>query len=124
MTKKWGLLAVVAFGLYVVAMYFYFFYSQNSGIPAALKGTAADPSTFLTAQELVLSEDLSKIRNYLFFIAAPLEWLLYFAYGYFAFFRKVEPTKMGHLEKCDVCIFAIRSIVRAPISTSLLQVYA
>ncbi len=79
MTKKWGLLAVVAFGLYVVAMYFYFFYSQNSGIPAALKGTAADPSTFLTAQELVLSEDLSKIRNFLFFIAAPLEWLLYFA---------------------------------------------
>ena len=78
MTKKWGLLAVVAFGLYVVAMYFYFFYSQNSGIPAALKGTAADPSTFLTAQELVLSEDLSKIRNFLFFIAAPLEWLLYF----------------------------------------------
>lgn len=78
MTKKWGLVAVLTFGLYVVAMYFYFFYSQNSVIPAALKGTAADPNTFLTAQELMLSEELSKIRNFLFFIATPFEWLLYF----------------------------------------------
>ena len=78
MTKKCGLLAVLVFGLYVVAMYVYFFYSQNSGIPAALKGTVADPSTFLTAQEMVLSEEFSKIRNFLFFIATPFEWLLYF----------------------------------------------
>ncbi|MGE7023052.1 M48 family metallopeptidase [Solibacillus cecembensis] len=78
MKKKWSLLAVLTFGLYVVAMYFYFFHNQNSEIPVALKGTAADPSTFLTARELVLSEDLSKIRNFLFFIAMPFEWLLYF----------------------------------------------
>lgn len=78
MAKKWGLIGVVAFVLYVVAMYFYFFQSQNSGIPEVLKGTVADPSTFLTAQEMVLSEELSKIRNFLFFIATPLEWLIYF----------------------------------------------
>src|SRR5690606_30543355 len=78
MTKKWGLMAFFAFGLYVVAMYLYFFHGQNSGIPAALQGTAADPSTFLTTQELLLSEELSKVRNFLFFITTPLEWLLYF----------------------------------------------
>ena len=78
MAKKWGLIGVVAFGLYVVAMYFYIFHSQTSGIPEALKGTVADPSTFLTAQEQVLSEDFSKIRNFLFFVATPFEWLLYF----------------------------------------------
>ena len=78
MTKKWGLIAVITFGLYVVAMYIYFFHILNSGIPAALKGTVADPSTFMTARELVLSEDLSKIRNFLFFIVTPFEWLLYF----------------------------------------------
>ena len=78
MAKKWGLISVVAFGLYVVAMYVYFFHSQDSVIPATLKGTVADPSTFLTAQEMVLSEDLSKIRNFLYFIATPFEWLLYF----------------------------------------------
>ncbi|MEK5185282.1 M48 family metallopeptidase [Solibacillus sp. FSL W7-1324] len=78
MTKKWGLMAVIGFGLYVVAMYLYFFLGQNSGIPAALQGTAADPSTFLTTQELLLSEELSKTRNFLFFITTPLEWLLYF----------------------------------------------
>ena len=78
MTKKWGLIGVLVFGIYAVAMYVYFFHSQNSGIPVALKGTVADPSTFLTAQEMVLSEDLSKIRNFLFFVATPLEWLIYF----------------------------------------------
>jgi STE24 endopeptidase len=78
MTKKLGLIGALTFGVYVVAMYFYFFHSPNSGIPDALKGTVADPSTFLTARELVLSEDLSKIRNFLFFIATPFEWLLYF----------------------------------------------
>ena len=78
MTKKWGLIAVLAFGLYVVAMYFYFFQSHNSGIPVALEGTVADPSTFMTAQELILSEDLSKTRNFLYFISIPFEWLLYF----------------------------------------------
>lgn len=78
MTKKWSLMAVFAFGLYVVAMYLYFFHGQNSGIPSALQGTAADPSTFLTTQELLLSEELSKVRNFLFFITTPLEWLLYF----------------------------------------------
>lgn len=78
MTKKWGLIAVFSFGIYVVAMYLYFFHGQNSGIPAAFQGTAADPSTFLTTQELLLSEELSKIRNFLFFIATPLEWLIYF----------------------------------------------
>lgn len=96
MTKKWGLMAVLVFGLYVVVMYFYFFYSQNSGIPIALKGTAADPSTFLTAQELVLSEELSKIRNFLFFIAAPFEWLLYFVIlitGISRMFEKWSPNQ-------------------------------
>ncbi|WP_274310471.1 M48 family metallopeptidase [Solibacillus daqui] len=78
MMKKWGLIAVLTYGLYVVAMYFYFFHSQNSGIPTTLKGTVADPNTFLTAQELVLSEDLSRKRNFLFFIVTPFEWLLYF----------------------------------------------
>lgn len=94
--KKWGLLAVLTFGLYVLAMYFYFFHSQDSGIPAALKGTAADPSTFLTAQEIVLSEDLSKIRNFLFFIAAPFEWLLYFVIlimGISRLFERWSPEK-------------------------------
>lgn len=78
MTKKWGLIGVLTFGMYAVAMYLYFFHSQNSGIPATLKGTVADPSSFMTAQELVLSSDLTKIRNFLFFVATPFEWFLYF----------------------------------------------
>ncbi len=78
MTKKWSLIGVLAFVMYVAVMYLYIFHSQDSGIPADLKGTVVDPSSFMTAQELVLSEDLSKIRNFLFFIVTPFEWFLYF----------------------------------------------
>lgn len=78
MKKKWGLLAVLIFGIYTLAMYFYFFHSATNEIPNALKGTVVDPTTFLTTGELVLSEELSNIRNFLFFVGTPLEWLIYF----------------------------------------------
>ena len=38
---------------------------------------SADPETFLTAEELVQSEEYSKIRNFLYFLEVPLEWLFY-----------------------------------------------
>ena len=96
MTKKWGLIGVLTFGMYAVAMYLYFFHSQNSGIPASLKGTVADPSSFMTAQELVLSNDLSRIRNFLFFVAKPFEWFLYFVIlitGISQMFEKWSPAQ-------------------------------
>lgn len=76
-------------------MYFYIFHSQTSGIPANLKGTVADPQTFLTARELMLSEDLSKIRNFLFFIATPFEWLLYFMIFITGISRLFERASVG-----------------------------
>ncbi|MFF2753073.1 M48 family metallopeptidase [Psychrobacillus sp. NPDC058041] len=77
MTKKWGIRALILFGMYALAMYFYIFHSESGGIPAAFKGTVADPSVFMSERELYLSEEYSKIRNYLFFVATPFEWLVY-----------------------------------------------
>lgn len=59
-------------------MYGYLFLFVDASIPAALKGTAADPETFLNARELLLSEEYSRLRNFLFFVSTPFEWLLYF----------------------------------------------
>lgn len=59
-------------------MYGYLFLFVDASIPAALKGTAADPQTFLNARELLLSEEYSRLRNFLFFVSTPFEWLLYF----------------------------------------------
>ncbi|WP_431026815.1 M48 family metallopeptidase [Lysinibacillus sp. LZ02] len=77
MKAKWGLRVILLFGVYAAAMYFYIFYSSNNSIPDVLKGTAADPSTYMTGRELYLSENYSKIRNFLYFIKTPFEWLIY-----------------------------------------------
>lgn len=65
------------FGVYALAMYFYIFHSGGGVIPAGLKGTVADPSVFMSERELLLSGEYSKIRNFLFFVATPFEWLFY-----------------------------------------------
>ena len=59
-------------------MYGYLFFFADTTIPDTLKGTAADPQSFLNARELVLSEEYSLIRNFIFFVSTPLEWLIYF----------------------------------------------
>lgn len=58
-------------------MYLYIYHSGGNLIPQALKGTAADPTMFMSERELYLSEEYSKIRNFLFFVVTPLEWLVY-----------------------------------------------
>lgn len=77
MAKKIGIIALLLFGVYAVGMYFYIFQSGSGEIPAALKGTVADPAVFMSHHELLLSGEYSKIRNYLFFVSTPLEWLIY-----------------------------------------------
>ncbi|SOC21061.1 Zn-dependent protease with chaperone function [Ureibacillus xyleni] len=75
--KKWGISAIVLFMIYSVLMYFYIFHWSTNGIPDVLKGTVADPATFMTERELLLSEEYSKVKNFIFFILTPLEWLVY-----------------------------------------------
>lgn len=77
LAKKWGITAFVLFVIYTIAMYFYIFHGNGSYIPSSLKGTVADPQTFMTKRELILSGEYSKIKNFLFFVATPFEWLLY-----------------------------------------------
>lgn len=77
MKAKWVVRAFVLFVVYAIAMFAYIFLSDNSGVPDGLRGTVADPSTFMTQRELYLSEGYSKIRNFLYFIITPFEWLIY-----------------------------------------------
>ncbi|MGM9927218.1 MAG: M48 family metallopeptidase [Bacillus sp. (in: firmicutes)] len=71
----------LALGMYVgiaCLVYLYIFRLTDTSVPAAYKGTSADPSTFMNARQQVLSEEFSQIRNFLFFIETPFEWLFYF----------------------------------------------
>ncbi|WP_284037489.1 M48 family metallopeptidase [Neobacillus sp. 114] len=78
MARKMGVYAVLAFVLYGLFFYWYLFQFADPKLPFEYEGTNADPATFLNGRELSLSEEYSKIRNLLFFLSTPLEWLIYF----------------------------------------------
>lgn len=77
MARKIGLYGVIAYCLYGLFFYWYLFYFADTRLPFEYEGTRADPAMFLDARELMLSEDYSKIRNLLFFLSTPFEWLFY-----------------------------------------------
>ncbi|WHY02045.1 M48 family metallopeptidase [Neobacillus sp. DY30] len=78
MVRKMGVYAVLAYVIYGLFFYWYLFYFADSNLPFEYQGTKADPATFLNGRELMLSEEYSKIRNLLFFLSTPFEWLFYF----------------------------------------------
>lgn len=72
---SWSLFMYVCFGLFI---YWYLFHGTSADIPEAYKGTSADPATFMNARELMLSQEFSRTKYLLFFLATPFEWLILF----------------------------------------------
>ncbi|WP_347552246.1 M48 family metallopeptidase [Pseudalkalibacillus hwajinpoensis] len=68
---------ILSFFVYALFMGLYLFYWADFGVPEAYQGTAADPATFMTERQLELSEEYSRYRSFLSFIAIPYEWLIY-----------------------------------------------
>ncbi|MFB6465249.1 M48 family metallopeptidase [Cytobacillus sp. Hz8] len=77
MARKIGFYAILAYLIYGLFIYWYLFYFADTSMPFEFEGTKADPATFLNGRELMLSEEYSKIRDFLFFLSTPFEWLLY-----------------------------------------------
>nr|WP_295971188.1 M48 family metallopeptidase [uncultured Bacillus sp.] len=77
MARRIGLYGILVYFLYGLFFYWYLFYFSNTSLPFEYQGTMADPATFLNGRELMLSEEYSAIRNLLFFLAVPFEWLFY-----------------------------------------------
>ncbi|MFP5105447.1 M48 family metallopeptidase [Neobacillus sp. C211] len=85
MARKMGVYAVMGYILYGLFFYWYLFHFAATNLPFEYEGSKADPATFLNGRELMLSEEYSKIRNLLFFLSTPFEWLLYFLILLFGF---------------------------------------
>ncbi|MEH7114220.1 M48 family metallopeptidase [Neobacillus niacini] len=85
MVRKMGVYAVLAYVIYGLFFYWYLFYFADASLPFEYQGTKADPATFLNGRELMLTEEYSKIRNLLFFLSTPFEWLFYFLILLFGF---------------------------------------
>ncbi|MBY0121097.1 M48 family metallopeptidase [Bacillus sp. S/N-304-OC-R1] len=77
MARKIGLYGVLSYCLYGLFFYWYLFYFADTSLSFEYEGTRADPATFLNGRELMLSEEYSKVRDLLFFLSTPFEWLLY-----------------------------------------------
>jgi len=75
--KKIILIFLTCFFLLIGFLYLYLFKWNTGALSLDDIGTAVDPATFLTGEELVLSEQYSNIRNLLFFLGIPYEWLFY-----------------------------------------------
>ncbi|MBO9128711.1 M48 family metallopeptidase [Bacillus sp. 165] len=69
----WSLILYVCFGVFI---YWYLYYGSSSAIPAAYKGSSADPHTFMSARELILSQEYSVTKYLLYFLSTPLEWII------------------------------------------------
>ncbi|WNB91385.1 M48 family metallopeptidase [Bacillus sp. NEB1478] len=88
-----SILFLAGFAIYGVLMWYYLFHGANSVLPIDLKGSAADPAMFMTDRELELSTDFSRIKDFLYFISVPLEWLIYLfvlGFGLSRWFRKAS----------------------------------
>ncbi|GBF10221.1 M48 family metallopeptidase [Tepidibacillus sp. HK-1] len=62
--------------IYGVLMYLYLFQSQQD-LPQAYVGGPADPTSFMSVEQLHTATIFSRIKDFLFFIGVPWEWAIY-----------------------------------------------
>nr|WP_226536552.1 M48 family metallopeptidase [Fictibacillus halophilus] len=97
---------MLGFAIYGALMWYYLFHGADSALPVDLKGSAADPAMFMTDRELELSTDFSRIKDFLYFVSVPLEWLIYLfvlGFGLSRWFRKAA----GGLTKFSIVHTAV-----------------
>ncbi|RLQ97265.1 M48 family metallopeptidase [Falsibacillus albus] len=123
MVRKWAFNAVLAYLLFGLLIYAYLFYLSDAAVPHSLKGSSVDPATFMNGREQMLSEEYSKIRNLLFFLSTPYDWLFYFLVLIFGISRTFErwakKTSRFHLLQSAIYLFWLSLasfIVTFPIS--------
>ncbi|WP_175988284.1 M48 family metallopeptidase [Bacillus sp. Marseille-Q1617] len=95
MVRKWAFRAVMGYLLLGLFLYVYLFFLADSSLPDGFRGSSADPATFMNAREIMLSEEFSKIKNLLFFLSTPYEWLFYFLILIFGISRGFEKWARG-----------------------------
>lgn len=88
--RKWLTTSILLYFLYGLVVYWYLFIFSGTGVPAPYEGTSADPSTFMSGRELVLSQEYSTIRNFLYFVTIPFEWFLLFVFMITGLSRKMQ----------------------------------
>ncbi|UJF34145.1 M48 family metallopeptidase [Paenibacillus hexagrammi] len=71
--KRLYVVVFIIFGVYAAAMSAYLLQGDLFRIPNELVGTAADPHTFMTNEEISKAESLSRIHSLAYFLSSPLQ---------------------------------------------------
>lgn len=95
---------ILGFSIYALILGLYLFNWADFGVPEAYKGTAADPATFMTDRQLELSEEYSRYRSFLSFIAIPYEWLIYLGVLWFGLSKLFKQFGEGISKKRIVVV--------------------
>ncbi|MEC1261664.1 M48 family metallopeptidase [Bacillus swezeyi] len=115
--RKWIVGAGLLYVLYGLFFYWYLFLTGDSSVPEGLKGTSADPATFMNQRELMLTEEYSKIKDFLFFVRIPFEWFLFFILLIAGLSKKMkhwaEQTSKRRFIQIAVYVFSLFLIVTA-----------
>lgn len=85
----------LGFILYGVAMWYYLLHGAHSDLPIQFKGSAADPTMFMNERQLKLSYDFSRIKDLIFFLSVPLEWLIYLLVLGFGLSKRMRSAAKG-----------------------------
>ncbi|RYL95646.1 M48 family peptidase [Sporolactobacillus sp. THM7-4] len=116
--KKVAWIFVIFYLVYLMAMAGYFFIWSKSGIPFSAKGTAADPSLFMSKQQLAESVDYNAWRHFLTFAEIPLDWGIYLfiiIFGLSRRLRQISERLSGYFPVQIAFYFFILSLVTAVI---------
>ena len=96
--KKTLILIILGYAVYGICIWYYLFHFAPVGIPSDYVGTAADPATFMTADQLEMSTTFARTRHLIFFLSIPFEWLamLFFINGGMSeHFEEVVKTRIS-----------------------------
>ncbi|QPC46015.1 M48 family metallopeptidase [Mangrovibacillus cuniculi] len=95
MRRKWLLRLLTGYVLFGIAMYIYLYFLHDGTVPDSVKGTAADPSSFMNSREWTLSQEYSTVKNLLFFLATPFEWVFLLGVFFIGLSKKLEDISEG-----------------------------
>lgn len=112
--KKMVIGFTAGYAVYLIAIAAYFFIFTKTGVPTAAKGTAADPSLFMNAEQLARSATFNRWRHFLSFATIPLEWGLYLLLlvsGFSFAVRRLADKVSG--------LFVIRSLICFAVLTAV-----
>lgn len=108
---KRGWIWLVLFIVYCAAVCWYFLQQPVADVPAALRGGPADPSTFMSAEQLQSAHRIATIEYLSYFISTPISWavlLLIMLLGVSAWFRsRAEAWIRGSFFRLAVYIFLL-----------------